>query len=31
VADISEARAQLGWEPRFSDIDRILHEVVAVE
>jgi UDP-glucose 4-epimerase len=30
VADISAARAQLGWEPRFSHIDRIVHDAVAV-
>ncbi len=30
VADISDARAQLGWEPRFSDIDRIVRDAAAV-
>jgi UDP-glucose 4-epimerase len=30
VADISAARAQLGWEPKFSHIDRIVQDAVAV-
>ena len=30
VADISAARAQLDWQPHFSDIDRIVRDAVAV-